>query len=64
MEYLVKYKCSSKDGNIIEGNFVVERDIRPLNEDEEILCLARKDSTKFVKDGLAAVRIVSVGEYN
>lgn len=60
MKYLIKYKCFTKEGDIFEGDMEVERETKPLSEDDDILCLARKDSTKFVKEGVASLSIKSI----
>ncbi|WP_299313696.1 hypothetical protein [uncultured Halomonas sp.] len=62
MKYLVEYKCSLEDGSSFKGSVAVERDKEPSSKDRDILCLVRKDSTRFVKGGLSAVSVVSVTE--
>lgn len=59
MKYRVTYQSRS-NGNVFSGSVEIESPIRPLVTDQALNELVLQDSTRFHKEGLGGVEVLTI----
>lgn len=59
MKYSISYECRA-DGNVYHGSFDIDSPDIPESTDPSVIDLARKDSVRFVRSGMAGLTIVAI----
>lgn len=59
MKYIISYECRT-GGKVFNGTVEIESESLPLNHDNEVLEIVRKDSLQFYKSGQAGIQVNAI----